>query len=200
MNIGLGGNLSSGKTALGMKLSFNRILETKKEFIANLENTLGRTMKNDKLILFVMENYENQKELEKVFFNKILFLDEIGNLVNARRSSSSLNELMLGLCMQLGKLDCDLLYTYQLEESQVDKQLRAISPIQGICQRINEKGELMFTKSRIVSEKVLVYVEWEIKLGGKIKKFKEVIDCTDIFPTYNTREIILLDRDRYKKK
>lgn len=203
MNIGMGGNLSGGKTAFAVWLTVHS--DPDKRIISNIWLDIpGREVfliKNSDLIEFLIENYENQEKLFSFFGNSVLLLDEITNLINARRSGANINEIFTTFLMMCGKLDCDVLFTYQILESQVDKRLREITNVYAHCQRIDaETGMPMFFMPRITSKKVLIRVllEFNLEVYGIVQK-QFVFDPSTVFSLYNTREIVLLDRSRYLK-
>lgn len=101
--------------------------------------------------------------------------------------------------MMLGKLDCDLYYTYQVLESMVDKQLRLVTDYNLKTYRVDKLGRL-FQGKRIVDQKIFILVEVYIYENDEetyIGKF--FYDPSKYFNWYNTREIVLVDRDKYTR-
>jgi hypothetical protein len=197
--VGIGGILSSGKTLLGVKLCLDSKNKGKR-IISNIKlNFPYFYLSTSELVTFLKRNFEDTKVIEKKFKNSVLFIDEITNLVNARKASASLNELITTFFMMLGKLDCDLVYTYQLLTSQIDVRLREITTTFCDCQRVILKAN-QDRSLRIIDSPIRIKVIMFKKtgtLGFKMSKFQ--FNPEKYFNLYNTREIILLDRDRYLK-
>lgn len=193
MIIGIFGNLSSGKTLTAYYL-IDR-LGKGKEVITNSTNKRGYIVVDlDYLIVKAKSNPE-------LFYNKILFLDEAHTIVDARRSSSSLNTDYTMFLTQLGKLDCILIYTSQILSSQIDLRLRELTDYYLFCSKINQYGGSVVSHSRILNYQVYIKVKGFVKLMGglKFKKLNFVFNPNYLFNQYDTRQILMLDRDKYKK-
>lgn len=67
------------------------------------------------------------------FKDTIFFVDEIHTIVDARRSSANVD--FTGFITQLGKLNCDLYYTAQIVDSQIDRRLRELGDLFLFCTR-----------------------------------------------------------------
>jgi len=202
MIIGLFGLLSGGKSVSAVKL----IKDYEKEGKRVISNTPLFHMEhlylpNVKFIEFLKENLEKDENLEKVFSNSVFFIDEITNLVDARRSGSALNELITGFMMMLGKLDCDVIYTCQILESQVDLRLREITNVLINAIRIDIDGNPLVFDKRILEKDVYIYLEYKFILGPLGEKIaREIYNPAEFYKFFWTRKIILLDRDKYLKK
>ena len=199
--IGSGGKLSGGKTVTGIFLLNEVGIKQGKKIISNirLKDIDYTFIENDYFIRFIKQNIKNQKALMKLFFNSFLLLDEIRGLISARKSTSNLNELLTSFFMMLGKLDCDLYYTYQVLESMVDKQLRLVTDYILKTYRITKDGKL-YSGPRIAKQDILIRVEvyiYENEIEQFIGSF--VYDPKPYFNRYNTREITLVDRDKYTR-
>lgn len=205
MIIGLGGKLSGGKTISMVRFAYRMGLRGKKiitnihlNFPSNIEVI---ELSNEEFIDFLKENYDDQDKIKSMFFNSVLMLDEVSSLLSARKSTTILNELVTNFLMMAGKLDCHVIYTFQIKESQVDKRLREISQVYGNCYRINANtGIPIIEGDRILSDKVLIMVvlEYDFDILG-LKTTKEVFDPSPYFNMYNTREVVLLDRSKYMR-
>lgn len=196
MNIGLIGNLSGGKTVTAIRLSkelFN------KPIIANIGLVDSKFISNDMFVEIVKKNYERPDELRKIFGNKTLLLDEIYNLISARRSSTTLNELLTNFFMMLGKINSHLIYTSQVVTSQTDRRVRDLTSLFGECYRIDVNGKPLIFDDRKVKQKIFIAVIYEIITIKGVMNFTDVFDPAPYFKMYNTEEITLLDRTQYLK-
>lgn len=204
MIIGLGGKLSGGKTNTAVAISLDKAYKGKK-VISNIYLNFPPKLKtfylkNENFIEFLIKNYNNPPKIKEVFFNSVLLLDEVGQLINARKSSSNLNELITSFFMMVGKLDCDVIFTYQVKESQVDKVLREVCEIYGNCFRLSKDLNPIFFEDRILNTKiyVLVLLEFDLQLAGK--QIKPILyDPEPFYNLYDTREIVLLNRAQYQR-
>lgn len=203
MILGAGGNLSGGKTVTFIRFLLEGHKEGKR-IISNIK-LIGipyTFMTFEKFIEILQKYREDQAMLQKIFSNSIMFWDEARNLVSARKSTTNLNEMVTSFLMMAGKLDCDVYYTFQVLTSMIDLQLREITNFFLDCTRIDTKGKPIIGKPRILTEKVfilvrlMVYQKEELVWTGK----KFVYDPSPYYQYYNTREIVLLDRERYLSK
>lgn len=207
MIIGLGGNLSGGKTLTAIKLSIDLAKDNDKKIISNIILDIPDIetiySESEELIDFIIKNRRDQDSLFEFFGNSVLLLDEARAFYSARKSSSNLNEILTSFMMMIGKLDCDVIYTYQVLTSMIDRQLREITNMHLKTYRINEKGNLIIGKKRILKEKIYILAEiYEPKTSDEIvytgKKF--VYDPEPYFNMYNTREVVLVNREKYLSK
>lgn len=207
MITGIFGNLSSGKTALAVYLSHEEFLKNNKKIISTLKlNFKSIYISTETLVDITI--IERQK---KYFFDSILLADEIHNIVDARRSSSDLNQKFTQFITQLGKLDCNLVFTSQILKSQIDTRLRDLCDVYIFCERYmlikNKLYEATF-EPRIIYDKnnqlvpIRIYCNMIIKIqGGKsYKNLEFMFDPSQVYDLYETRKIIILDRDKYLKK
>lgn len=205
MIFGISGKLSGGKTCTAVKFAYDRYLEGKKvisNFMINFPNDDRNIfMNNEQMVDFLKRNYQDQAALRKMFFNSVLIIDEVANLAGARGSSATaLNQMMTEFFMMAGKLDCDIVYTAQVQTSMVDKILRECTNIYCNCYRISDQGNPLIFENRIYSKKILIAVIMQFDfdiLGSQIKTL--VYDPEPYFKFYDTREITLLDRTKYMR-
>lgn len=204
MILGLGGKLSGGKTVTAVRYCYRKGLEGKK-VISNIKLNFPKNYKidyvympNEKFIMFLKNNYNKPDVIKDLFYNSVLLLDEISNLLSARKSSSLLNELVTNFMMMLGKLNADCVYTFQVKDSQVDKRLREISQVYANCYRIDSKGNALIDKDRKLKEKVYIIVIYlrDLDILGE-QVIPEIYDPSPFYNMYETEEIILLDRSKY---
>lgn len=202
MNIGLGGKLSSGKTVIGLSYVIDA-LKNNKKIISNIELDLQYThLSNEGFLRYIIKALDNPDLLNKMFFNSCLFLDEISQLLDARKSTSYVNDLVTNFIIMAGKLDCDIIFTYQILESQVDLRLREICDLFGYCIPLDENLNPMFLRTkRIIENQIYILVLYTLNLGtfGNFEYYK-LYDPKPFYKLYNTREIVLLNRDLFKKK
>lgn len=208
MNVGIGGHLSGGKTNFGLAivLDWSDMGKSKKIISVVKLNEISHTYyTNDELVEFLIKWKDSPEMLKKVFYNSVLFLDEIRNFISARKSTTNLNETFTQFLMMAGKLDCDVVFTYQVYTSQVDLQLREITDYNFECERVTENLEpLPFSEARkrIPSIPVRILVTMMEFDGDKLiptdKRF--AYDPLEFSRYYNTRQMLILDRDKYLKK
>ena len=205
MIIGLGGNLSGGKTVTAVRFAYEQGLKGKK-IISNIklnfpENIQVEYMSNPEFIEFIKINYENSEALKRKFYNTVFLADEIVHLLSGRRTTSTIAELLTNYFMMCGKLNQDVVMTYQLGTSQLDNRIReAVMNKEGICLRCTNKGIVFDNSERILNEKIYILIIWQTSLGflGN-KRGYEIYDPSIYFPMYDTREIVLMDRTVYLK-
>lgn len=202
MIIGAFGNLSSGKTATCVKYCYENLQKGKK-IISNIKlNFEYKHLELDELFeIAFSDNVQYKKEF---FFKTILFIDEIHNIIDARRSNSQLNTKFTQFVTQIGKLDCTLLFTSQIFSSQVDLRVREMCNVIITCFRTDDKGKLLVFEDRISQKNVYIWCIMEVLFFGVDSKDNPKTmysyNPKDIFEKYDTREIVLLDRDKYLKK
>lgn len=202
MILGLGGKLSGGKTVTAVRYCLQKGLQGKK-IISNIKLNFPKEIKvifldNEEFVDYLKENYQNQEMLRKMFFNSVIFLDEIVNLISARKSTTILNELITNFMMMAGKLDADVVYTFQVKDSQVDLRLREISQVYGNCYRYTTNGVPLIDKPRIINQEIIIVVILEYDfdiLGKKIGAIQ--FNPKKYYHLYDTREVTLLDRSKY---
>lgn len=214
MNIGFGGKLSGGKTTTALVFALDFSGQGLRKKLITTVKLLGVKclyIKTSDLVDFVYKYKEDNEMLEQMFFNSVLLLDEIRNIISARKSTSNLNEVFTQFLMMAGKLDCDILYTYQIFNSQVDVQLREITDMNFECTRTDEQGrelEGRYSRMRIPRDEQgnLIPVRINVRRmeydGNNLLPTKNTLnyDPMDYAKYFNTREIIILDREKYLKK
>lgn len=213
MIIGIFGTLGCGKSLLSTKISIERALEKGKKIISNGIMTglpAGIDffyMSSHSFVDFLQENYENKEKLANYFQWSVLRIEEMENLISARRSSSALNDLCLMFFRMCGKIDCDLIYDCQVFGSDIDIVLRELTPIIITSQKIDQEGNLLIFEDRIPKNKdgsikpVAFIVDYEFNMGVQgIIRAREILDLSDFYEKYNTREFLLLNRNKYLKK
>lgn len=196
MIIGLFGNMSSGKTLFAVKLMYDELI--KKPDLKILSNSkLGF-----KHIYFNEENLiEKVMKNQEIFEDSIFFLDEAHNYIESRRSSSNLSIKFVQFLTQLGKLNCTLILTSQME-SQIDVRFRTLMDVRGYCSRTTMNGTPIYSSERILPFPILIQVDFIFILKGGLQQVQgtKFYDLKDYYNLYKTKEIILVDRDKYKVK
>lgn len=217
MNFGIGGNLSGGKGILSMilideLLSYDKtqrlisVVPLSKIAYPSYEFFHVKDLAN-----YILQNLDNYENLKKTFSNSVLFLDEIRNLISARKSTTNLNEALTTFLMTAGKIDCQIVFTYQLFTSQVDIQLREITDYNFECTRVLSDGSSMplkYAMKRIPKndkgELVEVCIQVEVMSFQNDKLFHTGIMQTIPFEVinetgkkYKTRYLSILDRSQF---
>jgi hypothetical protein len=204
MIIGLGGKLSGGKTITGIKYCFNQGLKGKK-IISNIYLKLPPPIKTDFMssnafVDFIKVNFESGNKLKERFYNSVIFMDEIVGILSSRKSSSNLNEMVTDFFMMCGKMNADVVFTYQNYESQVDTRLRSVLEKQGFCMRLADDKTNLNQQERIVQKPIKILVIWREEYGYLGKKvFGEIYDPSPYYKFYDTQEVTLMDRSDYVK-
>lgn len=195
MNIGIFGNLSSGKTALAVSIIYQEYQAKQTKVITNID------LKFPNVKVDLPELIDKTRNDPDFFRNAILFLDEIHVIIDARRSMADINQKFTQFLTQLGKLDCNLIFTAQILNSQIDLRLRELMDIYVICEKMDERGNKIYGK-RVSDKKVYFMTEWHIlvKAGTKEIVRKIPYDLDYVFPLYDTRELVIFDRDAFLKK
>lgn len=196
MIVGIFGNLSSGKTVFAVSLCYSE-LKTK-TVISNIK--LGFKYK----YLDLDQIFDAAVNNSLIFENSILFADEVHNLVDARRSNSDLNQKFTQFITQIGKLNCDFVFTSQVFSSQIDVRIRELCDILCFCERgaiINGSFQSLTLARRILDIPVTIKIIMLIKTmgGAKIQQKMCYFDPQPFYKLYDTREIVLLDRSKYLK-
>ncbi len=201
VNIGIQGQLSSGKTlmALGWIEEIWKYYP-KKEIISNVHLSIDHQYftAEDFFNFYntVIKYNENKRDylINKLFFNKIWLADELVNFANARAFNSKENKAFTRMLTMLGKLDCDIIYTSQIAESQVDKILRELSQITCLCERYSIEGEPIFFGPRKMPN-IKIHVVMHINLGFHGEKEIEFFFYPQRFyKMYNTRQLVLYEK------
>jgi len=204
MIFGIGGKLSGGKTCTAVKFAYDRYNDGKKvisNFMVNFPGDQRNIfMNNEQFVDFIKTHYMDQQGLKRMFFNSVLILDEVQNLISSRSSATQLNNLLLNFFMMAGKLDCDIVYTAQVQDSMVDKIIRECTNVYCNCYRITEDGKPLIFENRIYNKRILIVVIMQFDfdvLGQQIRTL--IYDPAEFYKFYDTREITLLDRTKYMR-
>lgn len=217
------GPLSSGKTKTAVEL-IKLDIKDKKRVVSNihLQGINHTYIQSEDLANFIIQNHTPDKyEIIKHHFDYSVFLiDEIYQLLSSKRSSSNMNEIITQFMMMMGKLDTDVLYTLQ-RFMMLEINVRNITNKLITCERIDHSGK-PYTKYRIPyytpdgkiipeqlkgpNDKLLplwirckiydVITSDELKFTG-LSFVHSAIKGNE---TYNTRELIIVDREKYLKK
>lgn len=215
MNAGAFGNLSSGKTALFVKIILAEALKGRTVF----SNIRLRFPRSCHVVNFILDDLPGMiRENPKQFEGSLLFIDEIPNIAEGRRATSTLNVEFTQFLTQLGKLGCDLYYTAQILTSQVDLRLREMGDLFYFCNRwffnpLTGTWEPGVLKPRIIKLGDLVgkkgegpvlpiaiqYIGFLRYMGGlQVKEFKGAYLPSPLdFALYDTKEVVLLDRSQF---
>lgn len=200
MIIGLFGSLGSTKTIGGVHYCHSERLRGKK-IISNIKLNFPYE-KIDLEGLFKIAFSENVHLKKEFFGNSVLFLDEIHNIVDARKSTSNLNTYFTQFVTQIGKLDCTLIFTSQIFTSQIDLRIRELCNVIGTCFKLDkETGQILIFTDRIAKKPILACIYFEVVMFGldnpNNPKAIYTYDPEPYFNMYDTREIVLLDREKF---
>lgn len=204
MILGYGGKLSGGKTLCGVKYCLEKGLQGKK-IITNVRLNFPKEIEviyftNPELIKFLKDNYEDTEAMRKLFYNSVFFVDEIVNMASGRKATTNLNEMLTNFFMMAGKLNCDIFYTYQDYESQVDKRLRSVTQITANCYRVDLNKIPILEGDRKLNQPIRIWVikklDYDI-LG--IQLHEELFNPEPYYQYYDTEELILMNTALYQK-
>lgn len=196
MIIGIFGNLSSGKTLLAVKLLKDEMDKNPNtKIISNIYLKFPyKFLDMESLVTEIISNKEQ-------FENALLFIDEGHNIFESRRSTSKVNVDTTRFITQIGKLNCNLIFTSQMF-SQADIRIRELCDILCFCARIDKNGRPLILQPRIVDQKIFIEVRIMIKLYGGLSFTAKIVrfNPEPYFNLYETKEIVVLDRDKYLVK
>lgn len=200
VKIGIIGNLSAGKTLLMTYLGMNMSREKDKQIIANYNCYSAKRLTDEKFLLWYknvldMEDLERGNEIRKIFKDKIWMIDEAHNILNARMSGTRISELITSMIRFLGKLNCDVIYTSQLLQSDIDKRMREITDILVYPMRVDRQGRPIIFGERKLKEKVMIQCRIVYNMGMYgTQESNIVMDLEDYFRYYDTEEIYVINR------
>lgn len=154
------------------------------------------------------EIFRNATTRTEVFKDKVLFIDEFHLIMESRRSSAGVNvDFAQQILIQLGKLDCDFIYTTQLL-SQVDLRIREMTNYFYFVEKVIRPTDRPFDRDkrilRFLDNNELVPFDIDVIY---VERQGQVLYDTSftftwqllqtIFKDYDTREIVKFDRDKY---
>lgn len=199
MLVGFFGLQSSGKGIISTKF-----LRWRNEILP--KRVISNCYLNQKncVIKSTEEIYKYSKQ-PSLFQNSYLYITEMHNIIDGRRTNSLMNTNFTQFLTQVGKLDCDVIYDAQLFESQIDLRLREFTPLRFLCSRykiVNNRIVPALFDGRIIKEKIAIKIEIELNSpdGTKIKTLGYYQPTQEDFDYYKTREIVTLDREKFLKK
>lgn len=200
MIAGFFGIMSSGKGVMSTR--FLRWLNSN-----NPKRIISNCWLNEKnLIILTTEGLYLKSKDPDFFRNSYLYITELHNIIDARRSSSLLNTNFTQFLTQIGKLDCNVVYDAQMFESQIDLRMRDFTTLRFFCERyLYTKGQLIDAtfQPRVVKEQIAIKTDMQIqRSNGTIqqKSLGYYLPTTEDYEYYKTREIITLDRDKFLRK
>lgn len=192
---------SSGKGIISTKF-----LRWRKSIIPKRIITNCYINDKDAIIKTSEEIYKYSKQ-PSLFRNSYLYITEMHNIIDARRTNSLMNTNFTQFLTQVGKIDCDIIYDSQLivTAQQVDIRLREFTPLRFICSRykiVNNKMIPAIFEPRIIKEQIAILIEMDLTTGDKTKhkKIGYYKPTKEDFEYYQTREIVTLDREKFLKK
>lgn len=198
--VGFFGVMSSGKGVVST--AFLRYCLNKKyrRVISNCWLNLDYYIRLD-----TNEVYEKLRDDPTFFKNSYLYITELHNIVDSRRSSTIVNTTFTQRITQIGKLNCKIIFDSQLV-GQVDVRIREFCPYRVICERFKyvdgKIASIGFWEDRIIKDRIAIKLklnytalngeEKEEKMGYLLPKQKD-------YDFYKTSEIVTMDREKYLK-
>lgn len=220
---GFFGTLGSGKDLLAnyfFKIKLQKY--NPKKIVTHVELKLPHTyMPLDDIFSNAINNTD-------LFKRTILYMSEFHLIMDARRSSASVNvDFSQQILIQLGKLDCDLFYSCQTID-QMDKRIKENQKYYFFCHknfRLDENELSKTIEFNGETKRIFDLIDWDDRIViNPITKEPVPFDITfdyvefdgentetssgnilpweiiqTIFNNYNTREIIKFDRKKYLK-
>lgn len=198
MNLAVEGSLGQGKTVTLIR-EIQLATPKPRPPLANMHLVGAEYMSSLDMVRFIKAHQHDSAALQEKFGNRIWLVDEIGQLINARTPSHPVNLLVTGFIMMCGKIDCDVYFSSQVPESQVDKLMRNLVDIEIQCSKFYQDGEPVIYGNRKLDKPVIIFLNKKMKLGmlGSVT-IPEIYDPAPYYSLYDTREIILLDRSSFK--
>lgn len=200
MLVGFFGLQSSGKGIISTKFLRESYKKNPKKIISNCY------INHPHAIIKDSEEIYRYSKNPSMFKNSYLYISEMHNIIDGRRTNSMMNTNFTQFLTQVGKLDCDVIYDAQLFESQIDLRLREFTPLRFRCERYYIDGEKIINAllmPRIIKDyAVAIKIELDISFGDvmKYKKLGYYIPTQEDFDFYKTREVITLDREKFLRK
>lgn len=198
--IGFFGVMSSGKGVMSTKFLRWANSKHQRKIISNCWLNLPNVtrLSNDELYL---------KHKNPNFFKEsYLYITELHTILESRSSNALVNKNFTMFLTQIGKLDCKIIYDSQLS-GQIDLRMREFTPYRIICERyVKRNGRMVkpdFFDGRILNEQIYIKMTLNITDLSDQEVFKELgfymPEETD-FKVFDTREIVMLDREKYMRK
>lgn len=201
MIIGFFGNMSSGKTLLAVKNAYEDSIKMNKRVISNIK------LNFDHIKLDTEELIIKSKSDPYFFNNSILLVDEIHNIIDARRSSSLLNTEFTLFLTQIGKLEVNpILYTSQIYESQIDLRMRAFTDREVFCERFeirNNRVIPVMHDTRITNNPIMIkMIIRDNKMAGEkvLIRRGNYIPKQEDYDRYDTFELVMIDRQKFMRR
>lgn len=198
--LGIFGVMSSGKDVTAGKFLRDAMKKKRRRVISNCYLNVPDLVRlsNEELYL---------KHYKPDFFkNSYLYITELHTILESRSSNALINKNFTMFLTQVGKIDCKIIYTSQLT-GQIDLRMREFTPYRIICQRLVNRNGIMqepnFYDGRILDEIIFIKLTLNFTdLKGE-EVFKEIgiyqPDQED-FDFFDTREIIMLNREKFMRR
>lgn len=199
MITGFFGIMSSGKGVMSTAYLRWWLNRYKKHVIANCYLNLPQYTR-----LTTDQLYEKSSD-PSFFANSYLYITELHNILESRRSGSTINVDFTQFLTQVGKVDCTIIYDTQLV-GQADIRMREFTTLKFYCERylvVNGKKVDAVFSPRIPKQQICIKLDMERTYAdGKTirRELGYAYPQQEDFDFYKTREIILMDREKYKKK
>lgn len=200
MLVGFFGLQSSGKGVVSTAFLREMVKKHPKQIISNC------MLREKNIIVKTSADIYKLSKNPQLFKNSYLYISEMHNIIDGRRTNSLMNTNFTQFLTQVGKLDCDVIYDAQLFESQIDLRLREFTPLRFRCERYyidnNKIINAIFMPRIIKNYQIAINIQLEISFGDtiKLKKLGYYLPTQEDYNYYVTREIITLDREQFLKK
>jgi len=178
--VGILGKLGDGKTLLLTILLYLRHMENYTVY-TNYKTTFSDRVATAEELILDLDSEIRDSKIKRVFG-----LDELGLVLQARNFMSSSNEIMSILFRRSRKLGTDIYYTTQSFQM-VDVNVRRITDI---IIKVEFNKNLSEVKAQFYEQGVFEY-EYSHTMTYEAKEY---------FDTYDTNEIIEIDKDRIIEK
>lgn len=151
------------------------------------------------------ELYLKHKDPE-FFRNSYLYITEMHTILESRSSTSLINKNFTMFLTQIGKLNCKVIYTSQLQ-GQIDLRLRQWTPYMFICEKFVLRNNMLqspnFWDPRKLKEQIYINLTltW-VDIEGKeqFMHYGTITPTDEDFKLFDTEEIITLDREKFMRK
>lgn len=198
--IGIFGVMSSGKDVTAGKILRDALKKKQRKVISNcyLDVPDLIRLENEELYL----KHQNPS----FFKNSYLYITELHTILESRSSNALVNKNFTMFLTQIGKIDCKIIYTSQLT-GQIDLRMREFTPYRIICERLVYREGVMqspnFYDGRILNEPIFIRMILNYtNLAGE-EVYKEIGTYQpeqEDFDFFDTREIIMLDREKFMRR
>lgn len=199
--IGFFGSMSSGKGVVSTAFLRWCLEKRYRRVISNCWLNLAAYTR-----LTTNDVYDKIKDDPSFFEDSYLYITELHNIVDSRRSSTLVNTIFTQRITQIGKLNCKIIFDSQLV-GQIDVRIREFCPYRLICAKKKmvegKLKEVDFWEDRIIKEQIAINMKlnWtDIKGEEQEKEVGYYLPKQEDYDFYKTEEIVTMDREKYLKR